>query len=50
MEYNKILKNIDHFKKEKYQLNTPKIIKWYICRDREMKITFKNSSIFNENK
>ena len=40
---------MNHFKKELYQSKTQKLIKLYICKNREIEITFKNCLIFREN-
>ena len=37
---------MDHFKKEKYQSKTPKIIKLYSFEIREIEITFRDYLIF----
>ena len=41
---------MDHLIQELYQSNTPKIIEWYIGRDRKMKSNLKNCLIFKESK
>ena len=54
IHYKKSLKNINYLKKKKMkhtqvplkQNKTPKIIEWYICKDREIKNTFRNNLIF----
>ena len=51
--YNNSQKNINHFKKKKKTISikkTKKIIKPYICKNREVEITFRNCLIFWENK
>ena len=50
MHNNNNQKNMDPFKKNNINKKYKKMIKLYICKNREIEITFKYCVIFKENK